>query len=346
VNEITKIGTKFAKGQAYFKALYDKGELIPCSPGLLPGACGDGHKYLKSVHCGREYCPDCGRDGSPTHGRRFNRWMPKVRDMRYLGYLVITVPEELKQDFHSKQVLSSFRMLLRRKLVKMGYKRGLMRWHYFGDCQSCKGEGCRLCHQTGAGKKWNPHLNVLLDQGFIENFKDSEFRTDLNRWLNLFFKRMNGGKSCKVNFHFSYQEDDLQKINVVKYVTRSTFRHYNRATAFMLYRFTSTSSWGKFDTEITTEEALDNGCCPHCKSKGKHSSVHWMKLNCQDNYANTKIIHLKNGNYHVIESKKNNGRNLAFDSIGARIKRRARPKIERAYRLPGYHTTNIKKCSY
>jgi len=336
-----KSATKFAKGQEYFNALYRSGNLSSCSPGMISGYCQDGHKFLQSLHCGREYCPDCGRDGSPIHARRFNRWMPKVRNMAVVGYLVVTVPQSLRADFHNKELLSAFRMLLKKKLVRMGFRRGLMRWHYFGDCKSCNGDGCETCEHTGAGRKWNPHLNILIEQGYVNDLENSTFRKELNEWLYQFFNRLNGGGMVKgkENFNFSYVTGDLNIIHVVKYITRSTFRIYNAATAKELYRFRSTSSWGKFVESFTPDEAIDNGCCPLCKAKEKHNGLIWTKLNSTIQYNNKKTIHLKNGNYYVIETK-NNGGNLAFGAIGTTIKKRERRALAASFRQPGYNAVN------
>lgn len=338
-----KISNRYQLGQAYFKALYESGQQTTCSPGMLTGYCKTkGHAYLQSTTCGREYCPDCGKDGSPIHARRLNRWIPKVKNLTKVGYLVVTIPEELKKDFHNRLLLRDFRMLLRKKLVRMGYKRGLMRWHYFGDCGACNGQGCDTCEGTGAGRKWNPHLNVILEQGYINDLENSTFRNELKSWLSQFFKRLNGGTPCAVNFNFSYATTENEIAHLVKYVTRSTFRIYQAPTAKLLYRFCSTSSWGKFTPVITTDEALDNNVCPICKKQGVHSPVKWYKLDCKNNYTTTKVIHLKNGNYYRPPNANNNSANTGIDTLTTRIKSRARRQTQTGIRPPGYYAAKRK----
>ncbi len=323
---------KFSAGKKHFEAIFKAGKLTACSPGFITGHCktDHGHKFMRSLQCGREYCPDCGRDGSPIHSRRINRWMPKVKTMQSVGYLVITVPPACRLAFHSKAVLSDFRMLLRKKLVRMGYKRGLMRWHYYGDCSSCNGKGCAACNNTGAGKKWHPHLNVLIEASWMD-LKDM---TEIKAWAQQYFNRHSKGAPAPVNMHYSFAANENEAVNRVKYITRSTFRIYNAATAKMLYKYNSTSCWGKWKMKISAEEALDNNCCPLCKFNEKESPVKWFKLNTANNYTGTAVIHLKNGNYIAI--RKDEMRNPSFAVTGQTIKGRPRENIATTLRPPGY----------
>jgi len=235
-------------------------------------------------------------------------------------------------------------MLLKKKLVRMGYERGLSRWHYYGDCSSCAGRGCKACNDTGAGKKWHPHLNVLIEEGYVNDIDNSEMMTELRAWVSQYFRRINiTRKPLPVVIHYSYCKTDEEAVNRVKYITRSTFRIYNRATAKMLYGYNSTSSWGRWNIEINEEQALDNGCCPLCLKEKQRSAVKWFKLNTSNNYTGTKVIHLQNGQYYAVSGDR--ARGPAFASIGMRIKGRARQGAASFIRRPGYNATNYSECA-
>lgn len=342
---ITKIGNKYQQGQAHFEEIYRSGRMLSCSPGMITGHCGTGHQFMRSVQCGREYCPDCGRDGSPIHARRLNRWMPKVKDLQQVGYLVVTIPEEIRTAFHDRQQLSKFRMLIKKKLISMGYKRGLMRWHFHGDCTTCNGRGCDVCDHTGAGRKWNPHLNIIIEEGYIKDLPGSDFDLQLRAWLSQYFRKI-ARRHCEVVYHYSYCETIEQTVNVIKYVTRSTFRIYNKKTAILLYRFTSTSTWGKYMLHVSKQEALDNNQCPICKidhGDGHQSTVKWYKLNCSDNYTGKQVIHLKNGNYYALPN--NRRKSIAAAAIGTKIKARAGSPAKAVMWAIGYQSAKYQKCA-
>jgi len=117
-NEISKdylsdscdlIESKYMQGKRYFNNLFARGEVPKCSPGYIYGACNGGHKFASVQLCGKEYCSECGKDGSPIHSRRVSRWLPKVEQFTQVGYLVVTIPIELRPYFLNKDRLKHFR---------------------------------------------------------------------------------------------------------------------------------------------------------------------------------------------------------------------------------------------
>lgn len=289
---------RYQSGKKYFQQLFESRQLPCCSKGHLVGQCESGHAFSKITVCGREYCPDCGKDGSPTHQQRFNRWMPKVRQLYWTGYMVITIPEQLRIDFLDAKLLSLFRTALKRKLQRLGYKRGLMRWHFYGDCTSCMGRGCLACDGTGSGRVYKPHLNVIFDQGFIKDINRSDFMVELKAFLSGFWRKQ-FNRQFPPNVHFQFTREESQVVHIVKYVTRSTFRIYNARVAEELDGYRATTTWGKWDKDelVNEEEQLDNGCCPMCAESGIESNINWKSY--QRNLPFGKVVHLKNGIYHV-----------------------------------------------
>ena len=148
-----------------------------CGGWAVVSECSTGkHHFAKKLLCGKEWCGPCGEDNSGAHKRRQARILPKLQQVRRLGYLVIEWPEwarhigqggispDLDGGEHvagwvySKVDLRATTNMVvevlagkrcgRRGRVGGYFGRGIHRWHWFGD------------ELPG---KWNPHLNVLVD---------------------------------------------------------------------------------------------------------------------------------------------------------------------------------------
>ncbi len=86
----------------------DVNRLYQCHHGWLHGECRQGHHLSRAVMCDKEYCPDCGKKDSIIHKRRVKRWWKKIMVMKSVGYLVFTIPEQFRDDFYNKKLLSCF----------------------------------------------------------------------------------------------------------------------------------------------------------------------------------------------------------------------------------------------
>jgi hypothetical protein len=282
----------------------------PCVTSFLRGSCPNGHFFVKALVCGKEWCPDCGKENSIIHKRRMERWWGKIMQMKKVGYLVITIPEQLREIFKNEDNLKEWRKYLTRKLQRLGYDRGLSRFHWAGDCPICEGHGCRVCYFTGGDSEYKPHLNILIEQGFINKKsatnpgetipgttieKNSDWdnkinllRNDMTNWFNRNFKSeldKHNLQSFEGNIFFSYcglhkktKTDIPHRIHKLKYITRATFRHYNSKIADLLKGFRTTSTWGKWDKEKkgkTELAALENNLCPCCIKEEVHIPVTW-----------------------------------------------------------------------
>ena len=208
---------------------------------------------MKKLNCGREWCPRCREE---TEGRRFSRWLPKAQQIEVMGYLVITFPREARP--RSKKRLRELRTKIVRRLKKFGFKRGLSRWHFFGE----------------DGKEWHPHLNVILDYGKIKRKRLEEIKKAI--------ARVTGVEMCVVNYQYS--RVPARKVHMLKYVCRNTFlkKSWDPEMAHELYGFTNAHWWGdwKGDPVWTLEEAepkdtiadkIAAGICPDCGEP-----IHWV----------------------------------------------------------------------
>ncbi|AXH73879.1 MAG: hypothetical protein [Bacteriophage sp.] len=334
--------TSYAIGKQHFETMYKSGILPGCSKGFLYGACGNGHEFLKNVVCSKEFCADCGKDGSPIHSTRIDRWNPKVRALneKAIGVLVVTIPEELRNEFTYPGYLSNFRTALKNKLKKLGYDRGLMRWHLFGDCKECKGKGCAECFNTGAGKVYKPHLNIIINGAYIPNIYTSEMFTEIQTFLKTYFKQRHGYSTDKaLNIHYSYKNTPEKIAHIVKYITRSTHRIYNAEIAEHLHNYRLTTVWGTWkDAKAITEgeKLVDNICvCCDREKKETNNKIHWLTLNNNNKAHGRKLSYLENGFFHLQAANVHGN-----DSTHTRIQNANRRAIERNIRPVNLHALN------
>lgn len=226
-----------------------------------------------------------------------------------MGYMVITIPEDLRVLFYDKEILRDFRSKLLRK-CKEDYHltKGLARYHWFGDCVHCAGVGCKDCKGTGAGDAFYPHLNILFPEGYIDSV--AEYLTPLKRWMHLYFlrlvnkqidglvnvttlwndetdetlehwlqvRRLMTAESLVVNY--SYVDEAPEMMNRVKYVTRATFRRYSRDVKDLLFNFRNCIVWGWKRGEVSCDDEGDElvRFCPRCAEKGLQHILNWNKI--------------------------------------------------------------------
>lgn len=233
-----------------------------CPGYWIQGSCENGHRYAKELYCGREWCTVCGEEWSAAHQRRFARWISKATQIKSMGYFVFTIPEELRANFRTKKALASLGHQIQEQMKFYGYSRGLRRWHFFGEKST----------------RYNPHLNVFVDAGFI-----SESKLDTIKQV---YAVLLGVDVADVHYH--YRHSPGEKVHSLKYVTRATFRDYSwdSRMALELRGFRNQLWWGsgKWDqapawslddlqgkgkedmAELDSRavESLESGTCPSC----------------------------------------------------------------------------------
>ena len=200
-----------------------------CPSYFLIGGCENGHRYAKELYCGREWCPVCGEEWSAAHQRRFARWLGKAFQVESMGYFVFTIPEELRGKYRTKKALRELGHWIQELLKAFGYSRGLRRWHFFGDKST----------------KWNPHLNLIVDGGYL--------RLGIMAAIKRAYASKLGVDVVDVNYQ--YVRSPAKKVHRLKYVTRATFLDYEWDTemALELYGFRNQLWWG---SKLWNEESL------------------------------------------------------------------------------------------
>jgi len=272
-----------------------EGEDHRCGTFTKQGVCEKGHHWVRVLYCGKEWCPVCRK---PMHNRRIARLYLKVWRMRSFGYLVITIPEELRMFFKDKDNLNRLRTYIRRKLKRMfPGSRGIMRWHWFGDRDLFR---------------FNPHLNVMIE---ALEYISPEGLEVLKEDYKAFLERLTGVSlgSKKVDIYYQYYTQKnlgegrykAKRFHILKYITRPTFLinpEYDRELrelAKVLKGYRTTTIWGRWE-ELSEEELeraafewegavlremdetgdrriydrflLHSGICPICRTK-----IRWLK---------------------------------------------------------------------
>jgi hypothetical protein len=172
------------KKELVLNAPPESSTLYNCVRGYIPGETTD-KIFHKVVTCGKENCSTCGADYSVTHNRRINRAYPKILQLSSVGYLVVTVPDFMRNAFLSKRVLMDFRNFIRRKLKRDYKTRGLIRYHWCGDDYTT----------------WKPHLNILMEGKYWPDIRLEGFRNAVALWLTKYF---NLSTPVAGNIHYAY----------------------------------------------------------------------------------------------------------------------------------------------
>lgn len=205
-------------------------EKIDCAKWWLTGSTvdenGQVYNYRKAILCEKEWCPECGRKNSRYHKRKMNRWRKKVMSMPSLGYLVITVPEQARFLLQTRKALEDLRTYWKRKMIRCGYKTGLIRYHWAGDKNP---------------RKWHPHLNILINSKFLDKRILKQWRQDYRKWLHDYTKI----EIPVVDINYHYRIDQRGREKILRYVTRATMIWYEPGLAGILKGFRNMVSWGK-----------------------------------------------------------------------------------------------------
>lgn len=194
--------------------------VMACGSRWINAECkGDsGHRYYLELHCGKEYCPECGLKDSKVHKKRVKKGMLRLNHIERFSTLTITVPKEYSEMFLERSKLDSFYKSGIRVAKEIG-EGGFARIHFFGD----KKETWLELH---------PHLNLLIvDGGYLEYEKLEDIKRSVGRSFRAII-----GQDVPVNLHYQFyrKEGDFWldskgnkcKGNIlrhkVKYITRAT----------------------------------------------------------------------------------------------------------------------------
>lgn len=209
----------------------------PCGYHVMFGVCERcGKRHAKALECSREWCIGyCGGLNGPAHQRRKAQWLPKYRMMGDMRCFVLTMPAYLREEYVTREALRKLGKAAKRMFKKLlGYRRGLRRWHFFGEPDQHLARGDR--------PPYNPHLEVFVDGGYM---KDRDLDRLRNAWSDVLGIPHEHG-----NIHHRYikREEVQEKMHRLSYATRPTFLdwHWFPELARELHGqgFRNMSHWG------------------------------------------------------------------------------------------------------
>lgn len=228
---------------------------VLCGAWALVRTCEDGHTFAKSMDCGREWCETCRQT---AHNRRMARWLPKAQKIKEMGYMVVTLPLERRPRTAAE--LRRLGPAITGILKRRGFLRGLRDWHFFGEKTI----------------RWNPHLNFLMDGGFLSEEQLDSIKKAVCGIL----------KIEKIVIYYQYTQSVGKMLHWLKYVTRPTFlkRGWDEEMAEELHGFNRRGSWGEWDDEdkwalpenekkLSYFKKIEAGICPTCGKKLEGGSV-------------------------------------------------------------------------
>lgn len=212
----------------------DPAEIYRCSKGFIWGESSQNNFY-KMITCGKEWCADCGKKHSIPHDRRISRHLKSflglIQAKQSIQYLVITIPDELKSLYRSKEALARFRVYWKDKLKREGHQFGVSRYHYAGK----------------DGYLWKPHLNILTPGGFIPKETLRKWRAELSQWFKTEHKL---NFSPKPNIYTNYSTEEGKIRHWLSYVMRATQVIYNKLNEETIRGFRNVAPWKDKDYEI------------------------------------------------------------------------------------------------
>lgn len=155
-----------------------------CGAQVSLQGCADGHLYGISAICGREWCDKCGGHRGRAHNRRVGQFLAMTQEWASVAYAVLTIPLELRGPFRDLRLLSKAGASLRRWLREHGVKRGVTRWHLYGEAESSG-----VCEESPlSGPGFAPHLNILCEAGYLS----PDLLAALRRTWRLVLERLAG----------------------------------------------------------------------------------------------------------------------------------------------------------
>jgi len=177
--------------------------------------------YVVRKPCGREWCHECGKVYSLYHRQVYLKVLAYGLEMFYdvgaVGYLIVTCPEELREAWKDRKVLSKVVEYLREMLAREGFPYGLYRWHFAGD----------------KGRRWYPHLNILLPWGYMEPVKLERIKTLIYNHLGI-----------KV-VYYTYIKSLRKLRHVARYIARPTWLLQDEVNPEEFKNFRKMGIWGK-----------------------------------------------------------------------------------------------------
>jgi len=182
------------------------------------------NKYLKKIHCKKQWCPECGGKGGRIHKSRMHSILSRVDlEKYYLRQFVFTVPSEMREFFKSSENLAKL-FAATKKTAEYFYgepvfdKRGhvnkrklkkgaLVYFHPFGD------------KEPGVFK---PHMNLHIfeSKGAKMKLEASKLAAIKAFWLKELRAITGNEELSTVDVHYSFRMSARKNMHAIKYMSR------------------------------------------------------------------------------------------------------------------------------
>lgn len=180
-----------------------------CGMNAVRLKCPNGHtKYVK-IHCGLDFCSECGKVGSAAHKKRYIPALDKLIHLGVLGYLTLTIPKEISEAWPNRDAL---RYLVKHALQIVAdnfpQEGGFIRTHFFGE----------------EGHEPHVHFNVLFPivnesgKGEVPQEVLDRIREQWSKVINDYF----GTDLKTTNIKYLFAVDVRGRIKHIRYVLRAT----------------------------------------------------------------------------------------------------------------------------
>jgi len=235
-----------------------------CGQWAKVGWCEKGHRFAVQIFCRKPYCPIC---HDIVHQQTIHRIYPKAQQVLYGAWWVIPPPPDTQVLFHNRCGRRRFISKVIKALKSLGYRRGIVFVHLFGDDPT----------------KFFFHVNVVVDGGWLE----PEVLADLQRKLRrLIYPRSIIRKwGDKLDIFYEYKKNEAMAYQALDYFSRPTFTQLegNEWLADSIKGEHLIRTWGRWDEEpkwhldetdkkVKSLVSVEKGKCPI-----DGTPIHWAK---------------------------------------------------------------------
>jgi hypothetical protein len=189
-----------------------------------------GNEYYVRLTCDREWCPECGKPNSLYHRKLYHKFLGVMVKMFARGgvlhYMVITCPEELREEWKNPDKLREFKEYIKDMFKREGIPIALWRWHFAGD----------------RGRRWYPHLNLVFPMGYIDKQKLERIRRLIERRFGVRVLYCQYTRSIKKVMHWA------------RYISRPTWNLQDEVSPDAFKSFKKWGMWGADKLGVSEKE--------------------------------------------------------------------------------------------
>jgi hypothetical protein len=227
-----------------------------CGQWFKIGRCENGHRIAVPANCRKPYCGIC---GLIEWHKKIAALLPKAQQLLPAALITIRPPNDCQVFEMNRYARRRFIKAVIHALKSLGYRRGIIFEHLFGDDKT----------------RYAFHLHVLVDGGWLEPEELDDLCRKIRRMIYPRWVLRKWGDKLAVNY--SYKQEQAQVYQALNYCTRPTFTQLegNEWLADSIRGEHLVRQWGKWDEEpkwhlddtgkkLQSLVAIEKGACPIC----------------------------------------------------------------------------------